>query len=132
MPVLIFSLSHPLVYGNGPGEGQGYLCGAFYPKELPLHSKGMEVLVRYLGPADEEKANHHYKNIEELFLVLKGGMPIFVQLPGEEGEDIILEENEFILAKPGTITRIKQGSSFGTVLVVVKSPSIPGDKVNDN
>jgi len=105
-------------------ETRGYLCGAF--KNAPIFSERMEVAYMV---TDELKKHinkkHHHDIVDEFCMVIKGF--IKQEIDGNLEE---LKEGDFILQKAGSIEELKEVGD-DTILLVIKSPSLPNDKIND-
>jgi mannose-6-phosphate isomerase-like protein (cupin superfamily) len=106
-------------------ETRGYLCGSFENAFIP--SKNIEVawqedsneLRKHIGD------KHHHEFLDELTMVIKGGIKEKI------GDEIIeMKEGDFFFIEPGTITELIEVDD-GTVLLVVKGPSLHNDKVKD-
>jgi len=106
-------------------ETRGYLCGAF--KNAPIFSERIEVA--YME-ADELKKHinkkHHHNIIDEFCIVLRGFIEQEV-----DGNLLKIKEGDFIFQKAGSIEELKNIGD-DTILLVIKSPSLPNDKVEDN
>jgi len=103
---------------------RGYLCGAF--EKAPIYSEKIEIAFMN---SDELKRHinkkHHHEIIDDFCMVVKGSME-------QEVDNVLLKlkEGDFVFIKAKSITRIRSVED-GTLLMVVKGPSIPCDKTYD-
>lgn len=68
---------------------------------------------------------HHHNICDEMTILIKGGMEEKI-----DGDILSLKAGDFFFVSPGTITELISVEE-GTVLLVVKGPSIPTDKIKD-
>ncbi len=106
-------------------ETRGYLCGAF--KNAPIFSERIEIA--YMKP-DELKNHinkkHHHCIIDEFCIVIKGSIKQKI-----DGDLLELNEGDFVFQKAGSIEELKEVED-NTILLVIKSPSLPNDKIEDD
>lgn len=103
---------------------RGYLSGAF--KEAPVYSEKIEVA--FMNSEELEKhinKKHHHEIIDEFAMVINGSI--------EQEVDNVprrLEKGDFVFIKAKSITRLISVEK-GTILMVIKGPSMPCDKIED-
>lgn len=131
-PILVSTVDNPK--GN-PSDKKGYFVGKpdpespqkgwfygnFMGDEL-LHSEAVEVAKKIL-PEQDMSSSHYHKVATELTFVIKGCCHLEVEGDGT----IELSEGEFIVVHPGTPMRNPKNDP-GTEVLVIKFPSVPGDK----
>jgi len=93
---------------------RGWFVGAFSP--TLLHSEAAEVAIQHFAAGTEE-ACHHHKVATEITAIVSGR----AVMCGRE-----LHPGDIIVLPPGTATSFR--AIEDTVTVVVKSPSVAGDK----
>lgn len=96
---------------------QGWFIGAFVPSALNVHE--FEVALKRYKSGDFEPS-HHHKIAKEVTLIVEGRAKMF------EREFIA---GDIIVLEPGESTSFEAISD--TLTVVVKTPSISGDKYVD-
>ncbi|KKT17377.1 MAG: hypothetical protein A2654_01470 [Candidatus Nealsonbacteria bacterium RIFCSPHIGHO2_01_FULL_43_31] len=100
---------------------RGFLCGAFLPENNPLYTKKVEVVwIKLDSKMSWER--HFHKEVDEITIVIKGSLEEEI-----EGDVLKLKPGDFVLVKSGSVTHTKKAKD-GTVLIVIKAPSIPTDK----
>jgi uncharacterized cupin superfamily protein len=106
-------------------ETRGYLCGDFnkaiiQTKKMEVAHMDSDLLKVHLG-----KKPHHHNKIDEMIIVIKGNIEQEV-----DSKIIKLKKGDFLFIKAKSITRSIKVVT-GTEIIVVKSPSIPKDKIDD-
>lgn len=100
------------------------MCGAF--EKAPIYSEKIEIAFMN---SDELKRHinekHHHDIIDEFCIVVKGSMEQEV-----DNVSLKLKEGDCVFIKAKSITRVIDVDR-GTLLMVVKGPSIPSDKIRD-
>jgi len=105
-------------------SSRGYLCGAF--PNPPIFSKKLEVA--YMSFDELKKhigGKHHHDIMDEFILILDGYMEQEVN-----GELLKLGKGDFVYIEAKSISGTKRIDK-GTTILVVKSPSVPEDKIID-
>ena len=112
------------VYENDLKKTRGYLCGAF--KNSPIFSERIDVA--YMK-SDELKKHvnkkHHHNIIDEFCILIKGSLEQEIN-----GDLLKLKEGDFVFQKAGSISELKKVSD-DAIWIVIKSPSMPNDKISD-
>lgn len=104
-------------------DKQGYFIGKFLKPEDPWFSKRFESAYQLLNSDMEaDLLPHAHQYVEEVTVVLKGCLRVEV-----EGQIKELKEGEVIFVRPRTPIKII-GADDGTILFIVKAPSLPQDK----
>jgi len=104
-----------------PTGKRGFLCGAFLPESNPFFTRKVEVAWMELD-SKMSWEEHTHEEADEITIVIKGSIEEEI-----DGDVLRLESGDFVLVKSGSVTHTKKAED-GTVLVVIKAPSIPIDK----
>jgi len=103
---------------------RGYYCGAFL--NAPVYSEKMEIaFMNYDELKNHIGSKHHHQIVDEFCLVVEGYMEQVV-------DDVLfkLKKGDFIFIKAKSVSKVTVVGD-GTILMVVKGPSIPCDKIID-
>ena len=104
-----------------PAGKKGWLMGAFLEKNHPCFSGIVEVAWKELGPGTIDP-KHIHKLAIEISVIIKGSQIVIV-----DGQHLTLKSGEYIIVSPFTPVEVLNAEE-GTVVLVIKAPSIPGDK----
>jgi len=103
---------------------RGYLCGSF--ENAPIFSERIEVAhMDYDELKKHINKRHHHDLMDEFVIVIKGYMEQKV-----DNDLLKLKEGDFLFVKAKSITDIKRVDN-NTNIIVIKSPSLPKDKIRD-
>ncbi|MEW4451917.1 hypothetical protein AB1L30_04440 [Bremerella sp. JC817] len=95
----------------------GWIVGDFNPTILP--TKELEVAIKTYAAGDKEP-KHHHKIAEEITVIASGKVVMC---------DQVIEAGTIVQLEPGESTAFE--ALEPTITVVVKRPSVPGDKYLD-
>ena len=104
-----------------PAGKAGWLIGAFLEKNHPCFSEAVEIAWKELGP-DSRDPRHIHDLALEISIVIEGSMVEII-----DGQRLTLKSGDFIIVHPLTSVEVL-GAEEGTIVLVVKVPSEPGDK----
>jgi len=100
---------------------KGWLVGSFLKRDHPCFSEEVEVGWKEMGPGTKEPKHIHKKSIE-IWVIIEGIVNAVI-----DGSRMYLTKGEYLVVHPLTATEIISAEE-GTVVLVVKAPSIPDDK----
>lgn len=116
-------------------RSKGYIYGFFmeskgYPE---LSSSEIEIAVMELPEIDSSNPHYHLE-ATEITYIISGSLTLnlgHVETPGVY-EQVIANQGDFFVVRPGTVLQNPENEP-GTIVYVVKFPSVPNDKfyIND-
>ncbi len=104
-----------------PAGKEGWLIGAFLKKNHPCFSEIVEVAWKELGP-DTRDPKHIHKLVIDISVIIKGSQVVMV-----DDQHLTLKSGDYMIVCPLTPVEVLSAEE-GTVVLVIKAPSIPGDK----
>ncbi len=104
---------------------RGYLSGTFekalvYSEKIEIAFMNSEELKKHIN-----KRPHHHEKIDDFAMVINGSIE-------QEVDNVLLrlKKGDFVFIKAKSITKVVSVED-GTILMVIKGPSIPSDKIDD-
>ncbi|MDX1628225.1 MAG: cupin domain-containing protein [Fulvivirga sp.] len=105
-------------------DKRGWICGQFFPEGDILKTDNLEVKYSSFSPG-ETVPKHYHPVGEEVLIIIKGELKAVY-----DNEEYILRDGDFVYQKPETRETILEVLK-PTFYVVVRTPSVPNNKVED-
>lgn len=112
---------------DAPHGKNGWLVGSFLPTDDPFNSQALEVAWKKMGSSDKDPVHIHTSSTE-VVIVVSGRIDYLAENDTGDLEMLSVLERHFILVKQGIKCGVKQVWE-GTEAIVLRAPSVPGDKV---
>lgn len=104
-----------------PAGKKGWLVGSFLKENHPCFSKDVEVGWKNMDLSTREGKHIHEEAIE-VWVVIKGSVAAII-----DGDHLVIKEGKYVVVHPFIPTEILNAEE-GTIVLVVKAPSVPEDK----
>ena len=104
-----------------PAGREGWLIGAFLEKNHSCFSEAVEIAWKELG-TDARDPKHIHKLAIEISVIIRGSLVETV-----DGQHLVLKSGNYIIVHPFTPVEVL-GAEEGTIVLVIKASSLPGDK----
>jgi len=100
---------------------KGWLIGSFLKKNNPCFTEAVEVGWKELD-TKTKIAKHIHKLATEITVIIKGSTTEIIN-----GQQLVLKAGNYVIIHPFTPAETLHAEE-GTIVLVIKTPSVPGDK----